>query len=72
MGDLNTLLATIEDTITPAHQMTMVQQVCSGMEALVSVGLIHRDLATRNVLVFAYNEDDPTVTSVKVCLTSAH
>jgi serine/threonine protein kinase len=66
MGDLGTLLAVIEDTITPAHQLTIAQQVCSGMEALASAGHIHRDLATRNVLVFAYDEANPTVTSVKV------
>ena len=66
MGDLHTLLATIEDTITEAHQLTMAQQVCSGMEALSAKGLVHRDLASRNVLVFAYDEADPTITSVKV------
>ena len=29
-------------------------------------GLIHRDLAIRNVLVFAYQHDDPNAVSVKV------
>jgi serine/threonine protein kinase len=68
MGDLRTLLADIEDTITTAHQLTIAQQVCSGMEALAAGGHIHRDLATRNVLVFRYDEADHTLTSVKVCL----
>lgn len=36
------------------------------MEALAETKLIHRDLASRNVLVFKYNPRDPTGTSVKV------
>lgn len=44
----------------------MLQQICSGMEALAAAGLIHRDLALRNVLVFGYDARDVSLTSVKV------
>ena len=36
------------------------------MAALSGSGLIHRDLATRNVLVFAFDKDNPAATRVKI------
>ena len=66
LGDLLSKMEKIEDTITPGHQLAIAQQICSGMEALAQIGLIHRDLALRNVLLFAYNPQDITATSVKV------
>ena len=36
------------------------------MEALAEAKLIHRDLATRNVLVFKYRAESPNDTSVKI------
>eukprot|EP00729_Bicosta_minor_P000512 gene512-15033_t len=36
------------------------------MQALAATGLIHRDLATRNILVFVFELDDVTKTVVKV------
>ena len=41
-------------------------QVASGMQALAAAKLVHRDLATRNVLVFGYSNGDATLTLVKV------
>jgi serine/threonine protein kinase len=67
MGSLDTRLEEFEETITPQHRLTMLQQVCAGMEALADIKLIHRDLALRNILVFGYNPADVTATSVKVC-----
>ena len=66
LGDLLSKMEKIEDTITPGHQLAIAQQICSGMEALAQIGLIHRDLALRNVLLFAYDPQDVTATSVKV------
>lgn len=65
-GALDALLEEIEDSITPAHHVAILQQVCAGMEALANANLIHRDLALRNVLVFDYVADDVAKTSVKV------
>jgi len=66
LGDVRSQLEAIEDTITPAHRLAMLQQICSGMEAVADAGLVHRDLALRNVLLFAYDPDDVALTSVKV------
>ena len=44
-GSLKTALEDIEDDMTPAHQLSMLQQVCAGMEALAAEGIVHRDLA---------------------------
>ena len=52
LGELHAKLEEIEDTITSAHRLAMLEQICARMEALAAGGLIHRDLALRNVLVF--------------------
>lgn len=51
---------------TLGHKMTMLQQTCGGMAALSEAGIVHRDLASRNVLVFTFNGADPASTVVKV------
>jgi serine/threonine protein kinase len=66
LGDLKRYLEEIEADITVAHRLTITQQICSGMEALTQARLIHRDLALRNILVFAYDSSDFTRTSVKI------
>lgn len=65
-GSLDKALEEIEDSITPAHRLAMLQQVCSGCEALVAAKLIHRDMALRNVLLFFYDAGDFKKTSVKL------
>jgi serine/threonine protein kinase len=52
--------------LTPAHERVMLQQMSSGMEMLAGEGLVHRDLALRNILLFAFDKDDVKCTSVKV------
>ena len=69
MGSLDKALERLEDegaVLSLAHKLAIMQQVVSGMEALVAHGLIHRDLAIRNVLVFALEADDVGATSVKI------
>ena len=41
-------------------------KVAAGMQALAVAKLIHRDLASRNALVFVWSVDDPTAVLVKV------
>lgn len=68
-GDLRTVVVGMMDdegTIPMPIKLIILQQVAAGMEALADKQLIHRDLALRNVLVFALNVDDAAVTSVKV------
>jgi len=38
----------------------MGAQICSCMAALTEHGRMHRDLATRNVLVFSYHAPTPS------------
>ena len=68
-GDLHSVVLDMmdeEDTIPIPIKLVVLQQVTSGMEALTDQKLIHRDLALRNVLVFALDVNDVGVTSVKV------
>ena len=44
----------------------MLQQTVAGMQALAAEGLIHRDLAIRNLLVFGFDAEDVKKTLVKV------
>ena len=44
----------------------MLRQICSGMEALAAEGIVHRDLALRNVLLFGFDADDVEKVVVKV------
>ena len=53
-------------TIPVPTKLVILQQIVSGMEALTDQKLIHRDLALRNVLVFALDVDGVASTSVKV------
>jgi serine/threonine protein kinase len=48
------------------HALAIMQQVCSGMEALAAVDIVHRDLTGHNVLLFAFDPHDATRTSAKV------
>lgn len=41
-------------------QLEILIQVCSGMECLQQLPLIHRNLAARNVMVAAFPTDDPS------------
>lgn len=76
LGDLRTRLsepmgelAPLEETLQSSHRKAILQQICSGMEALAAhkpQPLVHRDLALRNILLFSYNPSDVTATSVKV------
>ena len=52
--------------ITLPHRIAMLQQICSGMEALAADGMVHGDLAARNVLLFSFDESNVSATSVKV------
>eukprot|EP00041_Stephanoeca_diplocostata_P033490 m.1108009 g.1108009 ORF g.1108009 m.1108009 type:complete len:710 (-) comp24351_c0_seq3:2151-4280(-) len=66
MGSVKDALTNIALQLTPAHDLAMLQQICSGMEMLASEHLVHRDLALRNVLLFAFDRENVGVTSVKV------
>ena len=46
--------------------VAMLRQICSGMEALAAEGIVHRDLALRNVLLFGFDADDVEKVVVKV------
>lgn len=47
--------------------LTMAMQICLGMQTLHTQNILHRDIAARNVLVFAFDPDDRRQVSVKIC-----
>lgn len=65
-GSLDHFLETHEGQVTLPHKLKMLEQICAGMIAIVSWALIHRDLATRNILVFAFDASNPAATRVKI------
>ena len=68
-GDLHTVVLNMVDatrSIPVPIKLAILQQITSGMEALAGQKLIHRDLALRNVLVFALDVNDIAATSVKI------
>ena len=44
----------------------MLEQICAGMIAITRMKMIHCDLATRNILVFAFDASNPAGTRVKI------
>jgi serine/threonine protein kinase len=70
MGSLCSVLEKFDEQgkeICFGVRMAVAHQICEGMEAVASEGLIHRDLACRNVLVAHVDPADPSLTDVKVC-----
>jgi ubiquitin len=65
-GSLDQFLEAHEDEVTMAHKLKMLEQICAGMVAISGAGMIHRDLATRNILVFVFDASDPAATRVKI------
>lgn len=69
-GSLDSVLEKLDaegQTACLGVMMAIAHQICEGMEAVAAEGLIHRDLACRNVMVFGLNPADPSETDVKVC-----
>lgn len=69
VGALNVLIEKMDedDEVLPfGHKRVILLQVASAMEAVASEGLIHRDLALRNVLVFHLDLSEVTTVNVKV------
>lgn len=53
--------------LEPQVQLAIAQQVCEAMQALSCNNVVHRDLASRNVLVFKQLQlSDPSSVEVKV------
>lgn len=72
-GSLDGVLGELGDhmpgALEPLVQLAVAQQVCEGMQALVHNGVVHRDLASRNVLVYRQlSISDPSTVDVKVLL----
>jgi serine/threonine protein kinase len=65
-GDLSELLR--ENGFKPTEQVLrrIFEQICDAMVCLVDNGIIHGDLACRNILVFRYNPHQPKENIVKL------
>ena len=59
-------LAEVEETMSLLVQLQVARQICDGMVQLSLHGVVHRDLATRNVLVFSLDTQDHLNVSVKI------
>ena len=68
-GALDSVLVEQEEqgvTLSEAVLLTVAMQICDGMAQLVEHGVVHRDLACRNVLVFLFSPTDRAQVLVKV------
>ena len=69
LGDLESYIEDLDEdgvAISFEHKCAMLRQVSAGMQAVAGAGLIHRDVACRNILVFAFEAGDAAKTVVKV------
>ena len=66
LGSLADRMEEIQGQLTPGHVSAMRFQVCSGMEAIAAKGMVHGDLALRNLLLFVFDPEDVSKTSIKV------
>ena len=60
MGLLDRVLCKLEEDGTPANNEVLLEcamQVCDGMAHLAEMGIVHRDLALRNVLCFSFDRE---------------
>ena len=51
---------------TPSHEAAILLQICNGMIALHGDGIVHCDLACRNILVFVYDPRKPRGIHIKI------
>ena len=66
LGSLTDAFETLGDKFTLAHSVVIMQQIEQAMEHLISQEILHCDLAARNALVFAFDENNVLKTSVKL------
>uniref|UniRef100_A0A061RYZ2 Protein tyrosine kinase n=1 Tax=Tetraselmis sp. GSL018 TaxID=582737 RepID=A0A061RYZ2_9CHLO len=69
LGSLNNVLADLENSGRSASDLVLMKcamQVCDGMLQLAEEGLIHRDLALRNVLVFSFDPENHRAVEVTI------
>eukprot|EP00656_Telonema_subtile_P040825 TRINITY_DN4590_c0_g1_i1.p1 TRINITY_DN4590_c0_g1~~TRINITY_DN4590_c0_g1_i1.p1 ORF type:complete len:769 (+),score=134.77 TRINITY_DN4590_c0_g1_i1:130-2436(+) len=67
LGSLGGAIEGLGEQMTVPHVLAICQQMCAGMEAIAGHGMVHGDLAIRNLLLFGFDRDDVARTSVKVC-----
>jgi hypothetical protein len=72
-GSLCEAFETWEDTITLDHNLFIMQQIADGLAYLIDNGIVHRDVAARNALVFAFDpEVRPEGLGIGMCLHKQH
>ena len=66
-GSLDRVLEQHAGKTSVAVRLRISQQICQALHALLWQGIIHCDLAARNVLVASFHTEDPDKVLVKVC-----
>jgi len=69
MGSLDNILIKLKQeghAVSSAALVASAVQICEGMEQVAKAGLVHRNLALRNVLVFGFDCSSPRAVHVKV------
>jgi serine/threonine protein kinase len=66
LGSLSDNFERWEGTITLHHNLFILEQIAEGMAYLIDNGIVHRDVAARNVLVSAFDPQVVSATSVKI------
>ena len=69
LGSMDKVMDSYEDQdviVQDAVLLRAAMQICDGCQQIIECGLIHRDLALRNILVFDFNPDDSTQVKVKI------
>jgi serine/threonine protein kinase len=66
LGGLDVQLEIWEDRLSVAVQLCVGQQICEAMKVIHDMSILHRDLATRNVLVHSIDAENVSHVWVKV------
>ena len=60
------MAAHVDASLSLQHRLLIAEQVAEGLIAIHEHGILHRDIAARNIMIMALDADDAKKTVVKV------